>query len=171
MKYILAIVISVMTTSLNAETLSFPSFQIEIQDGWEHTIETGPGDNWGSVISLSHPNGVGSLKILPFDAPAVVSEDILRNLTNVEFSVLLTWKNWGDYSGYQYDYLERGSFYRQWWLTSDGTIIFITYQSDPESKDIETEEIDNIVRSIMTTPALKRSESVDIRDYSRIREE
>ncbi|TDJ29639.1 MAG: hypothetical protein E2O59_03920 [Gammaproteobacteria bacterium] len=171
MKYILAIVIFVMTTSLNAETLSFPSFQIEIQDGWEHTIETGPGDNWGSVISLSHPNGVGSLKILPFDAPAVVSEDILRNLTNVEFSVLLTWKNWGDYSGYQYDYLERGSFYRQWWLTNERTILFITYQCDPESKDIETEEIDKLVRSIKTTPVLKRSESVDIRDYSRIRGE
>ncbi len=171
MKTILAIVISVMTTSLSAETLSFPSFQIEIQDGWEHTIETRPGDNWGSVISLSHPNGVGSLKILPFDAPAVVSEDILRNLTNVEFSVLLTWKNWGDYSGYQYDYLERGSFYRQWWLTNERTILFITYQCDPESKDIETEEIDRIVHSIMTTPVLRRSESVDIRDYSRIRGE
>ena len=94
MKYILAIIISAMMTSLNAETLSFPSFQIEIQDGWEHTIETGPGDNWGSVISLSHPNGVGSLKILPYDAPAV-SQDRLRNLTNVELSVRLTWQNWG----------------------------------------------------------------------------
>jgi len=171
MKTILAIVISVMTTSLNAETLSFPSFQIEIQDGWGHTIETRPGDNWGSVISLTHPNGVGSLKILPFDAPAVVSEDILRNITNLNFSIPLSWQNWGDYSGYQYDYLERGSFYRQWWLTNERTIIFITYQCDPESKDIETEEIDNIVRSIKTTPVLKRSESVDIRDYSRIRGE
>ena len=168
MKNILVIVIFVMTTSLNAETLSFPSFQIEIRDGWEHTMETVPGDNWGSVISLSHPNGVGSLKILPYDAPAV-SQDRLRNLTNVEFSVPLTWQNWGDYSGYQYDYLERGSFYRQWWLTNERTILFITYQCDPGSRDIETEEIDNIVRSIMTTPPLKRSESVDIRDYSRIR--
>ena len=148
MKYILAIVIFVMTTSLNAETLSFPSFQIEIQDGWEHTIETGPGDNWGSVISLSHPNGVGSLKILPFDAPAVVSEDILRNMTNVEFSVLLTWKNWGDYSGYQYDYFERASFYRQWWLANETGIIFIVYESNTESKDIEIDEINKIIDSI-----------------------
>ena len=170
MKYIIAIVISLMMTSLNAETLSFPSFQIEIQDGWEHTIETGPGDNWGSVVSLSHPNGVGGLKILPYDAPAV-SQDRLRNLTNVELSVLLTWQNRGDYSGYQYDYLERGSFYRQWWLTNERTILFITYQCDSGSRDIEIEEIDNIVRSIMTTPALKRSESVDIRDYRRIRGE
>ncbi len=158
MKNLFAIIVFAMTTSVNAETLSFPSFQIEIQDGWERTIETGPGDNWGSVISLSHTNGVGSLKILPYDAPAV-SQDRLRNLTNVELSVLLTWQNWGDYSGYQYDYLERGSFYRQWWLTNERTILFITYQCDPESKDIETEEIDNIVLSIKMTPVLKRSEA------------
>ena len=171
MKYIPAIIIFTMTANLNAETLSFPSFQIEIQDSWERSIETRPGDNWGSVISLNHPNGVGSLKILPFDAPAVVSEDILRNITNLNSSILLSWQNWGDYSGYQYDYLERGSFYRQWWLTNERTIIFITYQCDPESKDIETEEIDNIVRSITTTPALKRSESVDISGKSWIRGE
>ncbi len=171
MKILLAIAIFGITTISNAETLSFPSFRIEIQDGWEHSIENRPGDDSRSVISLRHPNGVGVLKMGSYDGPAVVSEDILRNMTNLESSIPLTWQNWGDYSGYQYDYLERRSFYRQWWLANERTIIFITYQCDPESKDIETEEIDRIVRSIMTTPVLKRSESVDIRDYSRIRGE
>ena len=108
--------ISAMTTSLNAEILSFPSFQIEIQDGWEHSIESLPGNDSRSMISLRHPDGVGILKIGSYDALAVVSEDILRNMTNLDSSIPLTWQNWGDYSGYQYDYLERGSFYRQWWL-------------------------------------------------------
>ncbi len=143
-----------MTANLNAETLSFPSFQIEIQDGWERSIDNRPVDDLLSMISLRRPNGVGVLKIGFYDALAVVSEDALRNLTNLESSIPLTWQSWGDYSGYQYAYSERGSFYRQWWLTNEGTIIFITYQCDPESKDIETEEIDNIVRSIMTTPAV-----------------
>ena len=143
-----------MTANLNAETLSFPSFHIEIQDGWERSIENRPVDDLLSMISLRRPNGVGVLKIGFYDALAVVSEDALRNLTNLESSIPLTWQSWGDYSGYQYDYSERGSFYRLWWLTNEGTIIFITYQCDPESKDIETEEIDNIVRSIMTTPAV-----------------
>ncbi len=171
MKILLAIAIFGMTTSSNAETLSFPSFRIEIEDGWVHNVENGPGGDSRSVISLRHPNGVGVLKMGSYDAPAVVSEAILRNMTNLESSIPLTWQNWGDYSGYQYHYLERGSFYRQSWLANERTIIFITYQCDPESKDIETEEIDKIVRSIMTTPVLKRSESVDIRDYSRIRGE
>ena len=69
-------------------------------------------------------------------------------MTNVDASTPLTWQKWGDYSGYQYDYLERGSFYRQWWLVNERAMMFITYQCDPESKDSETEEIDKIVRSI-----------------------
>jgi len=143
-----------MTANLNAETLSFPSFQMEIQDGWERSIENRPDEDSLSMISLRRPNGVGVLKIGYYDALAVVSEDALRNLTNLESSIPLTWQSWGDYSGYQYDYSERGSFYRHWWLTNEGTVIFITYQCDPESKDIETEEIDDIVRSIRTAPAV-----------------
>ena len=169
MKYVLAIIISAMTANLSAETLSFPSFQLEIQDGWERSIDNRPVGDLLSMITLRRPDGVGVLKIGFHDALAIVSEDALRNLTNLDFSIPLTWQSWGDYSGYQYDYSESGSFFRQWWLTNEGTIIFVTYQGDPESKDIETEEIDNIVRSIVTTPVLKRSESVDIREYSRIR--
>ena len=148
MKYILAMILTAMTTSINAETLSFPSFKIEIQDGWEHSIENDSGDDRKSVISLRHPNGVGILKMQSYDALAVVSEDRLRNLTNLESSIPLAWQNWGDYSGYQYNYVESDSYYRQWWLTHGRTIVFVVYQCDPESKDIEAEEIDKIVRSI-----------------------
>ncbi len=148
MKNIFAIIIVATMTSLNAETLSFPSFQIEIHDGWEHSIENGSGDAWGNTISLRHTNGVGILKMRSYHAPAVVSEGILRNLTNLELSIPLTWQNWGDYSGYQYRYVESDSYYRQWWLANGRTIIFVTYQCDPESKDIEAEEIDEIIRSI-----------------------
>ena len=81
MRNLFAIIIFSMTTSLNAETLSFPSFQIEIQDGWEHNIENGSGGDSRSVISLRHPNGVGILKMGSYYASAV-SQDRLRNLTN-----------------------------------------------------------------------------------------
>jgi len=80
-KNVFAIVIFGMTTSLSAESVFFSSFQIEIQDTWEHSFES-------------------------------------------------------------------ASFYRQWWLVSERTILFVVYQCDPESRDIETEEIDMIVRSI-----------------------
>jgi len=150
MKTLLAIAIFGMTTSSNAETLAFPSFRIEVEDGWAHSIERGPqaSPEWGDQISIYHPDGNGILTILSFNAPDMVSKDILRNLTNVEFSTPLFWQNWGDHSGYQYDYLERGSFYRQWWLVNERTIRFFVYKSNIESKDIEIDEINKIVNSI-----------------------
>ncbi len=150
MKTLLAIAIFGMIMSSNAETLAVPPFQIEVEDGWAHSIERGPQANpeWGDLISIYYPNGNGILKIQSFNAPDFVSKKILRNLTNVASSMPLIWQNWGDYSGYQYDYLERGSFYRQWWLAIEKTIIFFVYESNTESKDIEIDEINKIVDSI-----------------------
>jgi hypothetical protein len=69
-------------------------------------------------------------------------------MTNVGWSTPLVWQIWGDNSGYQYDYWERPSFYRQWWLANENGIIFIIYNSNTESKDIEIDEINEIVNSI-----------------------
>jgi len=69
-------------------------------------------------------------------------------MTNVDGSTPLVWQEWGEYSGYQYDYLEMGSFYRQWWLAKERTIVFIVYSSNTESKRIEIDEINKIVESI-----------------------
>ena len=98
-----------LTSSLNAETLSFPSFRIDIQDDWEYRIENRPGDDRGSVIGLRSHEGVGVLKMQAYEAPAVVSEDILRNMTNLDSSTALSSQKWGEYSGYQYDYAKGGS--------------------------------------------------------------
>ena len=69
-------------------------------------------------------------------------------MTNVDLSATLDWQKWGDNSGFQYDYSERGSFYKQWWLANDRTLIFIVYESNAGSSELEIEEIDRIVTSI-----------------------
>ncbi len=149
-KILLAIAIFGITMSSNAETLAVPPFQIEVEDGWVHSIERGPEAPhvWGDLISIYHPNGNGILRVQFYGTPDLVSKDRLRNLTNVEWSTPLVWQNWGDYSGYQYDYFERASFNRQWWLANETGIIFIVYNSNTESKDIEIDEINEIVNSI-----------------------
>ncbi len=150
MKVLLAIAIFGISTSSHAETLSFPLFRVVVEDGWVHNVEEGPRahHDWGSVISIYYPNGVGILKVQSYSAPGSVSKERLRNMTNVDSSKALTWQNWGDYPGYEYDYIERGSFYRQWWLTNERTFIFITYTCNAESKDIEIDEINRIVSSL-----------------------
>jgi hypothetical protein len=69
-------------------------------------------------------------------------------MTNVQLSTPLDWQNWGGNSGYQYDHFEEGSFYRQWWLANEHGVIIIVYNSNSESRDIEIDEIDEIVSSI-----------------------
>lgn len=150
MKILLAIAFFGVITSSNAETLSFPSFRIELEGGWVHSVERGPQAHHEvrELISIYHPNGNGTLKMQSYSTPDFVSEEILRNMTNVDWSTPLIWQNWGDYSGYQYDYSEGGSFYRHWWLANERTIIFVVYDSNVESNDIEINEIDRIVKSI-----------------------
>ena len=150
MKTLLAIAIFGLSMSSSAETLAVSSFQIEVEDGWVHSIERGPQAHheWGDRISIYHPNGNGILKVQFYSTPYLVGKDRLRNMTNVEWSIPLVWQNWGDNSGYQYDYSERGSFYRQWWLADEYGIIIIVYNSNTESKNIEIDEINDIVSSI-----------------------
>jgi len=152
MNAIVAVITIAMATNLHAKTLSFPSFQIEVPADWEHSIESDPADHPGNVARLRDPDRPGNLKLLSYDAPVLVGKEKLRNMTNMDASIPLNWQQWGDYSGYEYNYVERGSFYRQWWLVNGRALIFITYQSDPESKDSDTAQIDRIVRSITAMP-------------------
>ena len=134
----------------NAETLTFSSFQIAVEDDWVHSLEKRPKahNEMGELIIIHHPNGNGILKMQTYSAPNFVSKEILRNMTNVDQSTPLTWQDWGDYSGYQYIYLEGGTSYRQWWLVNQRTIIFVVYESSVEPKSIEVYEIDKIVNSM-----------------------
>ena len=155
MKTLVSIAIFGIAIAAYAESLTFSDFQIKVQDGWVHGIESGPQSHseLGERINIYHPDRNATLIIQPYSTPDFVGKKILRNMTNVDSSTLLTWQNWGDYSGYQYDYSERGSFFRQWWLASETTIMFIVYESDTESRDAEIDEIDKIVNSLRVNTA------------------
>jgi hypothetical protein len=130
-----------VTESSDAEVLTFSSFRIEVGDGWGY-------NEMGELISIFHPDGSGILKIRSYSAPNVVDTDVLRNMTNVDQSTPLSWHDWGDFSGYQYDYTEGDSSYRQWWLVNRQTILFVVYESRVEPTDIDVHEIDRMVNSM-----------------------
>jgi hypothetical protein len=69
-------------------------------------------------------------------------------MTNVDYSEQLAWESWGDFSGYQYRYAESDSFYHQWWLTDEKTIVFFVYSAEVEPNQAEENEIKTIVRSL-----------------------
>ncbi len=154
MKIIVALIAASLASSLLAETLSQPSFRIEVDDGWVYSIKKGPQAedgrfSWGDAISIHHPNRPGGLEIRSLRAPTV-SPERLRLLTNVASSEQLDWESWGDFSGYQHSYFEKGSFHRQWWLTDGETVVFFVHSPGVESNQAEINEIDEIVRSIQS---------------------
>ena len=60
---------------------------------------------------------------------------------------MLNWQMWGDFRGYQHDYVEDSTFYRLWWLTNQEELLFLAYRSDRQD-DSRREAIDGIVNSI-----------------------
>jgi hypothetical protein len=117
------------------------SFGIEVSNGWVQK-------EVGELTSFHHANGDGVLKVQSYTAPNVVEKERLRNMTNVDPSTSLIWQDWGDLSGYQHDYAEGGSFFRQWWLVNQRTLIFVVYESSVELVDTDIDEIDRIVDSM-----------------------
>lgn len=153
---LLAFVLSATASRPHAGTLELPSFRIDLQDGWTYSIDSGPGDEWGKVLTLRHPDDDGHLKIISYDAPLAITADRLRNLTNVDARTPLAWQAWGEFSGYQYAYEEQGSFYHQWFLVHGRTLLLVTYQGDPVTRDRFAVDLDRMIRSLTFNPTPAR---------------
>jgi len=147
---VLALASSTVAMGALAESLSVDAFQIEIEDGWEHLIEPAPASdpNQGDSIRIHNPNGPGVLDIGSYASHGPVQPEVLRNLTNLPMTIPLTLQRWGDFSGYQHDYVKGVSFLRQWWLADDSVVIFVTYKCSVGMSEIETDAIDAMVRSL-----------------------
>ena len=97
MKTLLTIAIFGIAITAYAESLTFPDFQIKVQDDWVHSIERGPQSHseLGERINIYHPDRNATLIIQPYSTTDFVGKEILRNMTNVDSSTLLTWQDWG----------------------------------------------------------------------------
>jgi hypothetical protein len=146
----LALVASAVAMGALAESVSVDAFQIEIEDGWVPLIEPAHASDssWGDSIRIHNPNGPGVLDIGSMASHGPVQPEVLRNLTNLPLTIPLTLQRWGDFSGYQHDYVEGASFLRQWWLANDSVVIFVTYKCSVEMRELETDAIDAMVSSL-----------------------
>ena len=150
-KYLICLlIITVSAGSATAATVSFQRFSVEIPDGWNHTIDELPANNqgFGATVSIYWPGDSGELTIVSYDSPEIVDELTLRNFTNVDSSVQLGLKEWGDFVGYRYSYSENGSHFRQWWLSNRTTILILVFVSASEVTPEEIQVVDRMVASI-----------------------
>ena len=107
----------------------------------------------GELISIYPTDGLAVLKMTSIAIPNTVSRERLRNFTNVDSSINLEWQRWGDFSGYQYSYVEQNSFFMQWWLSAEGTIVLVTYENSSDEQQAEIDAIEEMLISIRTNPA------------------
>ncbi len=141
-------ILAISLHPVNAASVSFQSWSIDIPEGWNHAIEQplSNGTEFGLSVSISREVGSGTLKIVSYHSPVTVDELVLRNFTNVDESVQLELKDWGDFAGYQYNYSEGRSSFRQWWLSSGTTLLILVYESE-SGADID--EVDGMVASLL----------------------
>ena len=127
------------------ESLSLGMFTIRLPDGWNQKTE----DQFGNqvVTRISPPGENGLLQVTSIEADGHLTKDRLRALTNVDLSVNLPWQQWGELTGYQYDYAEAGKFYRQWWLTHHDKVLLFVFSSSQED-ELLRDTIDTIVKSL-----------------------
>ena len=144
-----------ISASSMADIRNFESFSIDVPTEWTHNLEprAGSADLPGELITLNRPTGIGELKIMSFVAPNEIGQDRLRLFTNVDMSTTLVLQEWGDFSGYQHSYVERESYFEQWWLLNGGTILVITYESDADAPQVEIEAIEEMLSSIQINRA------------------
>ena len=151
-KYLFVLLgITFFNSPSSAEFQTFSRFSIAIADGWSHRIDgrQPAAEEFGQLIKIFRVDGVGELGVISFQAPVVVNQLALRNLTNVASSVQLVCDEWGDFSGYQYNYSENGSFFRTWWLANQQTVLFLTYESEIETPQFEIQALDEMVASLV----------------------
>jgi hypothetical protein len=129
-----------------SENVSLGSFKLAIPVGWQYEKVTQP--NKQVVTRIFHPDKDGVVQIGSIvNLPGKPTQSRMRLLTNVDSSVDMTWKKWGELSGYQYDYTEAGRFYRQWWLTLHNKVLFVVYSSTVKDDPLRS-VIDEMVKSL-----------------------
>jgi len=133
---------------LPAETQTVGFFEIDLPPRWLARFEP-PGEaGWSNQLVAATPAGIGTLRIRSLLAPGPVTREQLRNLTNVDSAITLHYEHWGDYQGYHHEYLEGDQFFRHWWLARDNTIVLVSYQCPLKFKGLETEQINEVVRTL-----------------------
>ena len=132
--------------STGEKEITLGSYNIAIPEEWIHKTEI--KSDQGVITTIYHPDGIGTLQFMSLStSPKVVTQEILRNMTNVDSSITLNWQLWGDFSGYQYVYSENGTNYLQWWLANQEEILIFVYSSDSLDES-ERKVINEIVTSI-----------------------
>lgn len=127
-------------------TFEGQSWSIELQSGWV-------GEHDEDCSTIYHPDGVGALQISAYTKDSEVTNEDLKEQAqdHVEAGAKLAESESGDFQGYTLAYGVDGEFWQHWYVCAGCTLLFITYNSDPEDREKEIDIVKKMVASMKAT--------------------
>lgn len=79
----------------------------------------------------------------------------LRDIAESESEQSLAWQSvaLGDFAGLVADYVDEGDAVREWYVSNDAMLLFITYSCDEENRGMDDAAVDQLLDTLMLLPA------------------
>lgn len=121
-------------------------WRISLPDDWISEEEEG-------CISIYHAKGVGMLEISAVEQPDEIIPDDLLALASehLEQGARPETMTLGDFDGIELSYVEEDIFWREWYLKSGKSLLFITYNCDVGDEEKEEGMLDVMLATLKTT--------------------
>ena len=118
-------------------------WELKLAEGW-----TAEQDE--DCVTICRPGGVGALQVSAYQKPDAITEADLLNVADIDpdQKKQLAKSRCGDFEGLYLANSVNDGFHRSWWLGSENTMLFVTYNCDPNSQAIEATDVDSMVSSL-----------------------
>lgn len=78
-----------------------------------------------------------------------------KDIAQTESEESMEWQavTLGEFQGYRSSYVEEGTAVREWYVTHDALLLFITYSCDEENRGMDDAAVDQILDTLMVLGA------------------
>ena len=118
---------------------------------WELQLAAGwTAEQDEECVTICHPDGLGALQISAYQKPEAITPAHLLDVAdiNADQKEQLSKSRCGDFEGFYLAKSIGDGFHRSWWLGSENTILFVTYNWDANYSDTEGAAVDTMVSSL-----------------------
>lgn len=120
-----------------------PDWKLDIPREWEEHEED-------DTLIVYDPDGVGALQISGMATDGEVSDEDLRELAreHIEAGAKTRPVEFGDFTGFTFDYSEEDEFWQEWYLRSGHVSLYATYNCELDDKGVESELIEQVLSTL-----------------------
>ncbi|MBM3496803.1 MAG: hypothetical protein FJX72_21150 [Armatimonadetes bacterium] len=115
---------------------------MSLQRGWV-------GRHDPECATITRHNGVGALQVSAARKDGPVSDDDLRDFAkDVPQEAVGVPVQHGAFTGLEYRFVREGQAWIQWFLRSDSTVVFVTYNCDASNRGLDDKDVLDMLASL-----------------------